>query len=79
VADLDWTLFSATFVATETVYILGFEDKTALTNGGMVLDDIRVTEVDTSAVPVPTALPLFATGLGVMALAVRRRKKKQAA
>jgi len=34
-----------------------------------------VVSSDTSAVPLPAALPLFATGLGVMALLGRRRKK----
>jgi hypothetical protein len=34
---------------------------------------------DTSVVPLPAALPLFATGLGLLAFVARRRKQKQAA
>jgi hypothetical protein len=38
---------------------------------------IRITAV--SHMPLPAALPLFAGGLGVLGLVVRRRKKKIAA
>jgi hypothetical protein len=44
--------------------------------GGMSLD---VTQLDVSSTPLPAALPLFATGLGVLGWAARRRKRKAAA
>jgi len=44
-----------------------------------LLQDIKQVSVDVSAVPLPAALPLFATGLGVMGLLARRRKRKNAA
>ena len=40
-----------------------------------VFPNLSVTRGDT---PIPGALPLFATGLGVMGLLVRRRKRKNA-
>jgi MYXO-CTERM domain-containing protein len=42
---------------------------------GPVLSDIAVTDT-VSQTPLPGALPLFASGLGLMAL-LRRRKKRQ--
>lgn len=43
--------------------------------GGVSLD---VTRLDVSTTPLPAALPLFATGLGVLGWAARRRKRKAA-
>ena len=46
------------------------------------VDDTEVANVDNlvvDAVPLPAALPLFASGLGVMAWLARRRQRGKAA
>ncbi len=42
-------------------------------------DNITIRAVSVSPTPLPAALPLFAGGLGVIGLLVRRRKRKTAA
>ena len=37
---------------------------------------VSFTNIDPSPTPLPAALPLFAGGVGVMGLLVRRRKKQ---
>ena len=62
--------FFATATAANTVLGFNFRDDP----GFMFLDDVSV-----NAVPLPAALPLFATGLGALGLLSWRRKKKVAA
>jgi hypothetical protein len=49
------------------------------TDGGFGGSDIIVTGLAASETPLPAALPLFTTGLGVLGLLGWRRKKKTAA
>jgi hypothetical protein len=68
--------FSFLAGATELGALLVFTSGTNLDNiHGPVLSDIAVTDT-VSQTPLPGALPLFASGLGLMAL-LRRRKKRQ--
>ena len=41
-----------------------------------VIDSVTLTQPPLQPVPLPAALPLFATGVGVVAFLTRRRKKK---
>ena len=62
--------FLATATSANTVLGLNFRDDP----GFMFLDDVSVNNV-----PLPAALPLFATGLGALGLLSWRRKRKAAA
>src|SRR5262249_39257502 len=68
--DFGWTVYTLDVVAsansTELLFS-GFQNPAI--NG---LDAVSVT----SAVPLPAALPLFASGLGVMGWLARRRRKQ---
>jgi hypothetical protein len=70
-------------LATATgLWLTFFADNGGEASSGFA-DSIRITS-DIAAppgavVPIPGALPLFATGLGVLAFLARRRKQKQAA
>ena len=85
----DWSTIigplSGTPTTTMTSYIfsfhtnggtLSFLEKGPSDEQGNILDDITLSAV--SAVPLPAALPLFASGLGVMAWMARRKKRKAA-
>jgi hypothetical protein len=48
-------------------------------NTGYGWNDFAVTDIALSQTPLPAALPLFASGLGVMDFLARRRKRKNAA
>jgi len=79
--------------ATSSGTFVGFTDTSLITSivltetgslparDGAVLDLINVlqTQQTVSATPLPAGLPLFATGLGVIGLLGRRRKRKNAA
>ena len=41
-----------------------------------VIDSVTLTQPPLQPVPLPAALPLFATGVAVVAFLARRRKKK---
>ena len=73
----DYTLFSQTFVADTALTTLTINNLTGGFNGGIYLDDVSVDPVN-AVVPLPAALPLFATGLGALALLGWRRKRKAA-
>ena len=69
-------LFTATFTAASASGDLMF---LAAANGGDLdtgLDLVTVSAAAPSATPLPAALPLFASGLGVMGWLARRRKRK---
>ena len=55
---------------------LGFEDGTG---SNYVAEQVVLTNVNFTATPLPAALPLFAGGLGLMGLLVKRRKCKNVA
>jgi len=58
-------------VANSLSTTLSFDEVIGGNNGGVLLDAIEVTST-----PIPAALPLFATGLGVLGLLAWRRKRK---
>lgn len=57
---------------------LGLAGGSDLTTYSYNVDDLTINTAET-ATPLPAALPLFATGLGVMGLLARRRKRKTSA
>src|ERR1700730_5331094 len=61
VADPNWQFHSAAFVADSLLTNLTFTSQIAGFNGGIYLDTVSVDPV--AAVPLPAALPLFASGL----------------
>ncbi len=69
---LNWTQFYYDFTATASSAALTF---TSLENNpfGPALDDVSI-----SAVPIPAALPLFASGLAAFGVFARRRRKAAA-
>jgi hypothetical protein len=74
--SIDFQLFTATFTAASASGDLMF---LAAANGGDLdtgLDLVTVSAAAPSATPLPAALPLFASGLGVMGWLARRRKRK---
>jgi hypothetical protein len=64
---------TTTFVASSASTTLAFLNGDPVTDTSNALDNITVT--DLNAVPLPAALPLFATGLGALGLLGWRRKK----
>ncbi len=50
-----------------------------LYNAGHVLDDLEFARVSVNPVPLPAALPLYATGLGLMGLFGWWRRRRAAA
>jgi hypothetical protein len=73
-----WQAFSQDFIATSDLTILTIIDTQGAFNAGIYLDDVDVEPVVAGETPLPGALPLFASGLGVIGL-IARRKRKQAA
>lgn len=59
--------------------LLAFEDLLAGQNSDFDYNDYEVVVAGLDPTPLPAALPLFATGLGVMGLFGRRRKRTAAA
>jgi hypothetical protein len=51
----------------------------AFVSGGETFTNLLTGELTTAATPLPAALPLFASGAGVIGLFGWRRKKKKAA
>jgi hypothetical protein len=84
----EWKIFSASFVAKSILTTIKFTNLTGersasvsdpYLNGGIYLDDVSVEAAAAPGeTPLPGALPLFATGLGALALIASRRKRKQA-
>ena len=74
--DNDWKNFFASFVATGPT-TLAFFNGDLSTDYHSGLDNVSVTDV--SAVPLPAALPLFASALIGGGVAAWRRKRKQRA
>jgi hypothetical protein len=71
-----WQYYSFDVAATGPSSLLLFGDQFNL--GHFALDDISVTGLASPpAVPLPAALPLFATGLGALGLLGWRRKRKK--
>ena len=74
----DYQIFSQLFTADTVMTTLTIQNLTGGFNGGIYLDDVSVDPVN-AVVPLPAALPLFATGLGALALLGWRRKRKAVA
>jgi hypothetical protein len=75
-ASGSWTLYTFTFTGTgsDTLTIA------AQTNpSDWFVDDISVVGNGLTATPLPAALPLFAGGLGLLGMFVRRKKRSGAA
>jgi hypothetical protein len=71
--------FMTTFVASSALTTLAFLNGDPVTDTSNALDNITVTDLGAvGAVPLPSALPLFATGLGALGLLGWRRKKTAA-
>ena len=68
-----WTLNSFLVTPTSTTEVLMF---TSLDLGGLPSYGNEITNVALTATPLPAALPLFASGFGVIGLLARRRKRK---
>ena len=75
---LSWELFTHTFIAS-TMTTLAFLNGDPGADNSNGLDNVALTDVGPAAVPLPAALPLFATGLGALGLLGWRRKRKNAA
>jgi len=73
-----WVLFSQDFTATSNSSTLMFLETDGAFNAGIYLDDVSVDPVSATT-PIPGALPLFASGAGVLGFFNWRRKKKSAA
>jgi Protein of unknown function (DUF642) len=76
-ADPDWTIFTATFVATGTSATLDFTNLVGFGTGGILLDAVSIVEAVPSEVPAPATVSLLGAGLAAIG-AVRRRHRSQA-
>jgi len=72
----DWHPFSGLFTANASSTTLTINNLTGGFNGGIYLDNVAVDPVFANTVPLPAALPLFATGLGALGLIGWWRKRK---
>jgi hypothetical protein len=72
--------FTTTFTASSALTMLAFLNGDPSTDNSNALDNITITDLGpVSTIPLPAALPLFATGLAGLGLLGWRRKKKDAA
>ena len=73
---LSWELFTQTFTAASATTTLAFINGDPATDNSNGLDNVVLNDLGPAAVPLPAALPLFATGLGALGLLGWRRKRK---
>ena len=73
-----WQPFSQDFTAASDLTLLTFLDTQGAYDAGIYLDDVSVEPLN-GTTPIPGALPLFASGAGVLGFFGWRRKKKSAA
>jgi hypothetical protein len=71
-----WKLFSQDFTAISDLTLLTFIDTRGAFNAGIYLDDVDVEPVVAGETPLPGALPLFTSGLGVVGLMMRRKRRR---
>ena len=75
-----WQLFSQTFIATSDLTTLTLIDTQGAFNAGIYLDDVDVEAVNApSDTPLPGALPLLVSGLGIFGLIASGKRKRQVA
>jgi hypothetical protein len=72
-----WLAYSEDFTATSSSTLLQLIDTEGGYNAGIYLDDVSVVPLN-GTTPIPGALPLFASGAGVLGFIGWRRKKKSA-
>jgi hypothetical protein len=75
--DNYWETKTLNFTADSTTTLISLIGNAG--NNYIGLDNVSVVGLNTSATPLPAALPLFATGLGALGLLGWRRKRKAAA
>jgi hypothetical protein len=75
---LSWELFTHTFIASATT-TLAFLNGDPANDNSNGLDNVVLNDLGPAAVPLPAALPLFATGLGALGLLGWRRKRNATA
>ncbi|MCC6775358.1 MAG: DUF642 domain-containing protein [Hyphomicrobiales bacterium] len=75
-ATMNWLLYSIVFEADAIETTVRFQNTVGGSNGGILLDAVSVEAA--SAVPVPAALPLFASGLGLLGFVGWRKRRKVA-
>jgi hypothetical protein len=74
-ADPDWSIFTATFVATGSNATLDFTNLVGFGTGGILLDAVSIMEANPTEVPTPATLSLLVGGLAALAGLRRRRPR----
>jgi len=70
-----WQGFSQDFTAASNLTLLTIIDTQGAFNAGIYLDEVDVELVTPGATPLPGALPLLVSGLGVLGFAARRKRE----
>jgi hypothetical protein len=73
-----WQAFSQTFIAASDLTLLTFIDTRGAFNAGIYLDDVDVEALAAGETPLPGALPLLVSGLGIFGLIATGKRKRKA-
>ena len=73
-ADMGWATNTVDFVANAATMRLTFASTTAECCWGPALDDVSIALISPTAVPEPATVALLGAGLGVLGVAMRRRR-----